>query len=46
MMTGQFTRYRPAMGEPVICGAVIEIDDLSNRAVHIRRIQKRPREDL
>ncbi len=46
MMTGQFTRYRPAMGEPVICGAVIEIDDLSNRAVHIRRIQKRPREDV
>lgn len=45
MMTGQFTRYRPAMGEAIVCGVVIQVDDLTNRALHIKRIQIRPRED-
>jgi metallophosphoesterase (TIGR00282 family) len=45
MMNRQFTRYQAANGEPILCGVVIEIDDLTNRAVHITRLQKRPRHD-
>lgn len=46
LVTRHATRYQAASGEPVICGVVIEIDDVTNRAVHIQRIQRRPRNDF
>ena len=36
------TYYKPASGRVVICGCLIEVDDKTNRAVRITRIQKRP----
>ncbi|MDO5109476.1 MAG: TIGR00282 family metallophosphoesterase [Erysipelotrichaceae bacterium] len=36
------SRYTPARGPAVICGCLIETDDVTNRAVKITRIQKRP----
>ncbi len=39
---GEPTRYTPAETPAVICGVVIEIDDSTNRAVGITRIQERP----
>ena len=36
------THFLPAEGPAVLCGALIDIDDQTNRAVHIERIQKRP----
>lgn len=37
------TKYTIAEGEAIICGVAIEIDDQSNQAVHIERIQIRPK---
>ncbi|MBR4455843.1 MAG: YmdB family metallophosphoesterase [Solobacterium sp.] len=39
---GNITRYTPASSPAVISGVIIEIDDSTNRAVGIRRIQERP----
>lgn len=36
------TYYKPASGRVVICGCLIRVDDRTNRAVSISRIQKRP----
>ena len=36
------TYYKPASGRVVICGCLIEVDETTNRAVNITRIQKRP----
>ena len=36
------THFTPADGPAIICGCVIEIDENTNRAVSIRRIQERP----
>ena len=40
------TRYTPAETPAVICGVLIEIDDSTNRAVGIKRIQERPLESV
>ena len=39
---GVATRYTPSQSPAVICGVLIEIDDSTNRAAAIRRIQIRP----
>ncbi|MDD6675135.1 MAG: TIGR00282 family metallophosphoesterase [Lactimicrobium massiliense] len=36
------SHYRPSDKEAVVCGAMIDIDDHTNRAVSIERIQLRP----
>ncbi len=36
------TRFLPAKGPSIVCGALIRIDDDTNRAVSIERIQIRP----
>ena len=36
------THYLPASGPSVICGCIIEVDDTTNRAVGIERLQIRP----
>ena len=36
------TRFQPAKGPSIVCGVVIRIDDETNRAVSIERIQIRP----
>ena len=41
-MYGKNTRYTPADSPAVICGVLIDIDDSTNRAVNIIRIQERP----
>lgn len=40
--TEEKTRFTIAEGPAIFCGAVVEIDDLSNQAIHIERIQIRP----
>lgn len=40
--TDEKTKFQIANGPAIFCGAVVEIDDLSNRAVAIERIQIRP----
>ena len=42
LLNDMSTYYKPATGRVVICGCLIEIDDETNRAVRITRIQKRP----
>lgn len=37
-LTGQPTKFEPAKGNPKMCGAVIECDPTSGRAIFIRRI--------
>ncbi|MBQ9327755.1 MAG: TIGR00282 family metallophosphoesterase [Solobacterium sp.] len=39
---GKATRYTPAETPAILCGVVIEIDDATNRAIRITRIQERP----
>lgn len=41
-LNGSQTRYMPATGPCVIEGCIIELDDETNRAVAIRRLQIRP----
>jgi len=41
-VTGLPKRYHPATGAPQLCGAVVEIDERSGRAVSIVRIQREP----
>ncbi len=38
----QPSKFLPAIGEGILCGVVIEINDLTNRAIKIERIQIRP----
>lgn len=33
------TRYKIAEGEPIFCGAIVTIDEESNRATHIERVR-------
>ena len=33
------TRYKIAEGEPIFCGAIVTIDDETNRATHIERVR-------
>ncbi|MCI5723620.1 MAG: TIGR00282 family metallophosphoesterase [Erysipelotrichaceae bacterium] len=37
------TRYTPAMGPAILCGVIIDIDEKTNRANRIERIQIRPK---
>lgn len=39
---GEYTHYTPAKGEGILCGVVIEIDEISKKATSIKRIQLRP----
>ncbi len=36
------SRFKPAEGPAILCGVIIQIDDKTNRAVNIKRIQIRP----
>ncbi|MGL5978038.1 MAG: TIGR00282 family metallophosphoesterase [Erysipelotrichaceae bacterium] len=36
------TKYTIAEGEAIICGCIIDFDDVTNQATHIERIQLRP----
>ena len=36
------TKYKIAEGEGIFCGAIVEIDDETNRAISIQRVQIRP----
>ena len=36
------SRFKPAEGPGILCGVVISIDDNTNRATKIERIQIRP----
>lgn len=40
--TGEKTRYTMAEGEGIFCGMIVEIDDQSNKATSVKRIQIRP----
>lgn len=40
--TNEKTRFTMAQGSAVFCGALVSIDDFSNKAVSIERIQIRP----
>lgn len=40
--TDEKTKFKIADGPGIFCGAVVEIDDVSNQAVRIERIQIRP----
>ena len=42
IIEGKSTTYKPATGPAVISGCLIEVDDETNRAVSIERIQIRP----
>lgn len=46
MVDNHFTFYQPAKGEAVICGCVVSVDDETNRAVGIERIQYRPGDQI
>ena len=37
--TGEKTKYTMASGPGIFCGLIVEIDDISNRAVSVERIQ-------
>lgn len=36
------SKFKPAEGSAILCGVLIEIDDITNRALKIKRIQIRP----
>ncbi|NLP22822.1 MAG: TIGR00282 family metallophosphoesterase [Erysipelotrichaceae bacterium] len=36
------SRFKPAEGPAILCGVIIDIDDNTNRAINIKRIQIRP----
>jgi 2',3'-cyclic-nucleotide 2'-phosphodiesterase len=38
------TRFTPSESKAMLCGVIIDIDDSTNRATHIQRIQERPSE--
>ncbi len=38
----QNTRFTPSENEAMLCGVIIDIDDKTNRAISIQRIQERP----
>lgn len=40
--TDEKTKFKIAEGPGIFCGAIVEIDDASNKAIHIERIQIRP----
>jgi metallophosphoesterase (TIGR00282 family) len=40
--TGLPKKFRPATGAPMLCGAVVEIDERSGRATSIVRLQRAP----
>lgn len=42
MIEGLMTRYTPSDAPAMICGVLIEVDETTNRAVRIERIQERP----
>ncbi|MDO4500052.1 MAG: TIGR00282 family metallophosphoesterase [Erysipelotrichaceae bacterium] len=44
MVYKEKTRFTVAETDPVLCGALIEIDDETNRAINIERIQIRPKD--
>jgi len=41
-ITGLPKRFRPAGGNPQLCGVVVEIDERNGRAASILRIQRAP----
>ena len=36
------TRYEVCDSDPILCGVVIDVDDITNKPIHIERIQIRP----
>lgn len=42
--TNEKTKYKIAEGPGIFCGVIVEIDDETNRAINIQRIQVRPEE--
>lgn len=41
-VTDEKTKYKLAEGPGILCGAIVKLDDVTNRAIHIERIQIRP----
>lgn len=46
LVYGKKTRYVPAKGPAILCGVLIRIDEKTNRAISIERIQIRPEENV
>lgn len=46
IVDGETTHFTPAEGDAILCGCVITIDDSTNRATAIERIQMRPKEEV
>ena len=42
LVDGEITRFTVAKGAAVFCGVIIRIDENTNQAVEIQRIQLRP----
>lgn len=42
--TDEKTKFKIAGGPGIFCGAVVELDDETNKAIHIERIQIRPQD--
>lgn len=40
--TDEKTKFKIALGPGIFCGAIVEVDDATNKAIHIERIQIRP----